>query len=88
MTVRNWEKHFSTVKDITCPLREVLFSAKQSKMEYLPEEVLLLIFQNIEPLELISLSRVNRCWRKLAIIPQLHRLFNANEVAREDQNSS
>ncbi|PFX18549.1 F-box/LRR-repeat protein 18-like [Stylophora pistillata] len=45
-------------------------------MESLSEEVLLLIFQNIEPLELISLSRVNRCWRRLALIPQLHRSIN------------
>lgn len=42
-------------------------------MESLPSEMLFLIFQNLDPLELVSLSRVNRRWRKVALSPQLHR---------------
>ena len=44
-------------------------------MESLPEEVLFMIFQNLEPLELISLSRVNRRWHEVALHPRLHRFL-------------
>ena len=63
-------------KDVTCILHDVLSVAQRFKMESLPEEMLFSIFRNLDPLELVSLSRVNRRWRKVALSPQLHRFYN------------
>lgn len=45
------------------------------RMETLPKEMLFSIFQNLHPLELVRLSRVNSQWYDVAMHPKLHRLF-------------
>ena len=44
-------------------------------MQSLPQEVMFMIFQNLDPLELISLSRVNRRWHEVLLHPRLHRFL-------------
>lgn len=70
LTVKTWDE-LTTFMII---LYNVVFVTSQ-KMESLPEEMLFTIFQNLHPLELVHLSRVNRRWHELALTPRLHRFL-------------
>ena len=70
LTVKTWQE----LTSFMFTLYNVLFETWQ-KMESLPEEMLFTIFQNLHPLELIQLSRVNQRWHNLALNPLLHRFL-------------
>ncbi|KAJ7390315.1 F-box and leucine-rich repeat protein 18 [Desmophyllum pertusum] len=55
---------------MTYPL---LWSCSKIQDGVTSQEMLFTIFQNLDPLELISLSRVNRRWHNVALHPRLHR---------------
>ncbi|XP_068733228.1 F-box/LRR-repeat protein 18-like isoform X1 [Montipora capricornis] len=51
-------------------------------MESLPKEILFMIFQNLHPLELVPLSRVNNRWRDVALHPRLHKCLHLQHGQR------
>ncbi|XP_068685829.1 F-box/LRR-repeat protein 18-like isoform X2 [Montipora foliosa] len=51
-------------------------------MESLPKEILFMIFQNLHPLELVPLSRVNNRWHDVALHPRLHRCLHLQHGQR------